>query len=138
MLQALLAFKFSSEKSGIILTGFPLYVTCGFFLWTLSINILSVFCILNVVLTMIYHGDLLSCSGLFGVLIVSSVWACLYSGKLSSMILLKIYLWHWFEILLPLTCLLSKGLLFPGVSRFPFVVLFSYSLFIWLDSLLCL
>lgn len=71
-------------------------------------------------------------------LFLLSVWVCLDSGKFSSMILLKIYLCHWFEILLPLMCLLSKGLLFPGVSRFCFDVLFSYSLFIWLDSLLCL
>lgn len=91
LLQALLIFKISSEKSDVILTGFS--SICHLWGFPLeAFNRLSLFCMFNVVLTMTCRGDFLSCSCLFGVLIISSTYvgmSLLSLGKFSSMILLK-------------------------------------------------
>jgi hypothetical protein len=61
---ALLAFKVSVEKSGVILMGLPLYVICFFSLTAFSI--LSLFSML-VVLMIICCGEVLLWSSLFDV-----------------------------------------------------------------------
>jgi hypothetical protein len=48
--QALLAFKVSIEKSGLILIGLPLYITWSFSL--AAFNILSLLCALSVLIIM--------------------------------------------------------------------------------------
>ena len=48
--QALLAFRVSIEKSGVILIGLPLYITWSFSLT--AFNMLSLFCMLSVVIIM--------------------------------------------------------------------------------------
>jgi hypothetical protein len=63
--QALLASKVSGEKSGVILIGLPLYVTRPFHL--AAFIILSLFCIFSV-LIIVWDGELLFWSNLFGVL----------------------------------------------------------------------
>lgn len=56
LIKALLAFILSTQKSAVILVGFPMYVTCVF---SLAIfNILSLFYILSI-LTMLCCGNFL-------------------------------------------------------------------------------
>jgi hypothetical protein len=61
----LLAFIVSGEKSGVILIGLPLYVTCSF-----SLTAFNILCLFSafVVLIIMCREDILFWSSLFGVL----------------------------------------------------------------------
>ena len=63
--QDLLAFTASGEKSGVVLIGLPLYVTCSFFLT--AFNILSLFSAFGVLIIMCQE-EFLFWSSLFGVM----------------------------------------------------------------------
>lgn len=115
--------KVSIEKSAAISTGFPLYLVCSFSLTIFNVH--SLLCIIGI-LTVIYCGDFLFWSFLFGVLCFHCVqmdvsilslwnvpWACWRPG-----------LCHWIAIVPHDSCLLVIFSYYPIFSIFHVASLF--------------